>query len=357
MEVKKARGRILKIIRNIVFGVIAVIFVFLIVRAIGRAINDKTPTGGINESMYVEINGTKQWISIYGEDINNPVLLYLHGGPGSATSAYDYAFTRKWADVYTVVTWDQRNCGKSYEKSQNDTELTYELMMSDGLAMTKYLIDYLHKEKITILGHSWGTYLGCNLVLTYPEYYDCYIGTGQLVDMFENEVAFKEVAEEWVGDDEEGIELLKAITPDNFTPEHFNARNLLMTKYGYDMMVDGTDYNIPATVIFNPYYTLADWLKFLNSDFTVYMNFIRSDEFSKFSLKGRTEYQVPYYNINGDCDYQTNYKLAQEYFDEINAPYKKLYIMEHTTHGLLESKSEAFSEILHEIAKKQERNN
>ena len=335
--------------RNIALVMIAVILIFLLVRSIGKAINNRTPKGGINESIYVEINGTQQWISIYGEDINNPVLLYLHGGPGSSTSAYDYAFTRKWADVYTVVTWDQRNCGKSYEKSQNGTALTYELMMSDGLAMTKYLIGYLNKEKITILGHSWGSYFGCNLVLAYPEYYDCYIGTGQLVDMHQNEIAFKEIAEEWVGDDVDGLELLKSITPDNFTEEHFSARNLLMQKYGYGMMKDGTDYNIPATVIFNPYYSLTDWVKFLNSDYMVYMEFIISDEFDKFSLIGKTEYEVPYYNINGDCDYQTNYKLAQEYFDEIDAPYKKLYIMEDTTHGLLESKSEAFSEILHEI--------
>ncbi len=122
--------------------------------------------------MYVDINNTKQWISIYGQDKDNPVLLYLHGGPGSATSAYDYAFTRKWSDVYTVVTWDQRNCGKSYSSDQNDTALTYDLMMSDGVEMTKYLLDYLGKDKITLLGHSWGTYFGSNLVLAYPEYYD-----------------------------------------------------------------------------------------------------------------------------------------------------------------------------------------
>lgn len=345
----------LKILKTILLVIIAVIFVFLLVRAIGKAVNNRTPKGGINESMYVEINDTKQWISIYGEDINNPVLLYLHGGPGTSTSAYDYAFTRKWADEYTVVTWDQRNCGKSYDESQNNTELTYELMMSDGLAMTEYLLDYLDKEKISILGHSWGTYLGCNLVLAYPEYYDCYIGTGQMVDMYQNEVALKKAAEEWAGNDEEGLELLKSITPDNFTETHFVTRNLLMEKYGYGMMRDGTDYNLPATVIFNPYYTLADWVKFLNSDFTVYMNFLMSEEFAKFSLIGRTEYAVPYYNINGDCDYQTNYKLAQEYFDEIDAPYKKLYLMEDTTHGLLESKSEDFSEILHEIAEEQKK--
>ena len=171
--------------------------------------------------------------------------------------------------------------------------------------------------------------------------------------MHQNEVAFLEIAKSWVGNDSEGLELLEKLSPDSFTEEHFNARNMLMKKYGYDMMVDGTDYNMPATVIFNPYYSIADWVKFLQVDYSVYMNFLMSDEFGKFSLIGKTEYKIPYYNINGNRDYQTNYKLAQNYFDEIDAPYKKIYLMENTTHGLLESKSEEFSDILHEIATEQ----
>ena len=347
---KKIGIKIVKILRNILLVIVSILAIFLLVRSIGKTINNKVPTGGINESMYVDINGTKQWISIYGEDRNNPILLYLHGGPGSSTSLYDYAFTRKWADVYTVVTWDQRNCGKSYDKNQNNIELTYDLMMSDGLEMTQFLIDYLDKDKITILGHSWGTYLGCNLVLAYPEYYECYIGTGQMFDMYENEIAFKGIASEWVGDDKDGLKLLESITPENFTEEHFVTRNLIMEKYGYNLMVDGTDYNLPATIIFNPYYSLADLVKFLKADYSVYMDFLMSTEFSKFSLIHKTEYKVPYFNINGNRDYQTNYILAHKYFDEIEAPYKKLYIMDNTTHGLLESKSEEFSKILHEIA-------
>lgn len=117
-KMKRKIKKILKVIVIVMFSFIAII---LILHFSGRVINSRTPEGGINESMYVDINGTKQWINIYGEDINNPVLLYLHGGPGSATSLYDYAFTRQWADVYTVVTWDQRNCGKSYNKEYNDT--------------------------------------------------------------------------------------------------------------------------------------------------------------------------------------------------------------------------------------------
>lgn len=120
-EIKmKRKSTIFKILKWIALVVLALIATFFLVRAIGKAIYSKTPDGGINESMYIDVNGTKQWINIYGADLDNPVLLYLHGGPGSATSAIDYAFTRKWADVYTVVTWDQCNCGKSYDAEQND---------------------------------------------------------------------------------------------------------------------------------------------------------------------------------------------------------------------------------------------
>lgn len=350
---KKRWARARKAAAAIAAALIALLLLFLLVRAAGKTLNSRTPEGGINESMYVEINGTEQWISIYGEDRDNPLLLYLHGGPGSSTSAYDYAFTRKWADVYTVVTWDQRNCGKSYSEDQNRTELTYELMMSDGLAMTKYLIDRFGQEKITLLGHSWGTYFGCNLALSHPEYYDCFIGTGQLVDMAQNETAFLEAAAEWVEGDAEGAALLASMDPDHRSAEYFTLKNRLMERYGYSLMADGTDYNMAAAIIFNPYYTLPDWIKWLNADSSVYMDFLLSDEFDKFSLTGRSEYEIPYYNINGDRDYQTNYMLAQEYFDEVSAPYKKLYTMKDTTHGLLESKSGAFSEILHEIAGEQ----
>ena len=346
----KRSTKALKIIRNILIGLIIILLIFLLIRFLRVEIYKKVPKGGINESMYVEINGVKQWISIYGEDKDNPVLLYLHGGPGSSTSAYDYAFTRKWADVYTVVTWDQRNCGKSYDESQNNIELTYDLMMSDGLEMTRYLLNYLNIDKLTILGHSWGTYLGANLVLEYPEYFDCYIGTGQLVDMHENEVLFKNEAAKWVGNDEDGLKLLDQLNPDALTPEHLKVRNQILEKYNYGLMEDGTDYNLLTTIIFNPYYSILDWFDFLNVDYSVYMDFILSEEFDKFSLLGKVDYQVPYYNINGNRDYQTNYELAQEYFDQINAPDKEIYIMENTTHGLLESKSEEFSKILHKIA-------
>lgn len=342
--------KIFKVLKWIVLtGLIMVSAVFFI-RMIGKAVYSKTPEGGINESMYIEVNGTKQWLNIYGEDVNNPVLLYLHGGPGSATSHIDYAFTRKWADVYTVVTWDQRNCGKSYATEQNDIALTRELFLTDGREVTEFILEYLSKEKITLLGHSWGSIYGANLVLEYPEYYECFIGTGQLVDSLKNEKAFKQEAEIWAVGDEETLKLVNQLTPDKLTMEHIAARNTIMQKYGYDMMVNGSDYNLLTTILFNPNYSITDWINYLKTDMSVYLEFFASEEFASFSLENRVNYQVPFYNINGDKDYQTNYKLAQEYFESVNAPYKQMYLMENMTHGLLESDSEGFAKIVHQIA-------
>lgn len=346
----KIQREIFRIIKWIAILILALLAVFFLVRAIGKAIYNQTPAGGINESMYIDVNGTRQWISIYGEDIDNPVLLYLHGGPGSSTSHLDYVITRKWADVYTIVTWDQRNCGKSYSKEQNDVALTKDLLLTDGKEVTKYVLDYLSKDKLTVLGHSWGSIYGANLVLEYPEYYECFIGAGQLVDCLENEEAFKQEAYIWAQNDEEMLNLVEQLTPDNLTVEHFSIKNTIMQKYGYDMMAKGADYNLISTIIFNPYYSVGDWIQYLNTDMSIYLDFYSSGEFASFSIKDKVEYQAPFYNINGDRDYQTNYKLAQEYFEEVSAPYKQMFIMEDMTHGLLESDSEGFSEIIHQIA-------
>lgn len=350
IKTKRTKSALLKVAKWTGITLLGLIVLLFAARFAGTTLNARTPSGGINESMYVEINGTKQWINIYGEDIHNPVLLYLHGGPGSSTSVIDYAFTRKWADVYTVVTWDQRNCGKSYDSEQNDIVLTKDLFMEDGRALTEFLLDYTGKEKLTLLGHSWGSFYGANLALAYPDYYDCFIGTGQLVDIVENEIAFQEEARQWAEGDAEAMKLVEQLTPEDFTLEHIAARNALMKKYGFDIMVDGSDYNLVTTLLFNPNYSIADWIMYFRRDMGVYLDFFNSDEMRAFSLKGSYDYKVPYFNINGDKDYQTNFRLAQAYFDEVNAPYKQMFIMKDTTHGLLESKSEYFSEILHEIA-------
>lgn len=332
------------------WALLALALLALLTRAVGRWILSCVPKSGIHKSMYVELGGVKQWISIHGKDKNNPVLLYLHGGPGASTSTYDHAFTSKWADVYTVVTWDQRNCGKSWSPEQWDTKLTYDMMMEDALDLILFLRRYLGVEKVTLLGHSWGTYLGANLAREYPQFVDAYIGVGQLVDFYENEEALKAEVGKWTEDDPVAQLLVEKLSPEDLAPGHFEARNKLLKKYHFDMFARGRDYNLTAAKFFNPNYTLREYMKFYRASSKVYRDFISSEEFERFSLSGRTTYQVPYFNVNGDQDYQCNHRLAKAYFDQVEAPFKKLYMMENMTHGLMASRSKEFSRILHEIA-------
>ena len=348
----------LKILKWGGISLLSLIVLFFSVRRIGQDINKRIPGGGINESMYVDINGSRQWISIYGQKKDNPVLLYLHGGPGSATSLYDYAFTRKWADVYTVVTWDQRGCGKSYDKSHPET-ITADIMMQDGKAMTEFLRDHLQVEKITLLGHSWGSYFGANLALAHPDYYDAFIGTGQFIDENENERRLYQAALLWSENDPEGRKEVDEWARNRETEgadllSRVQLRSSIMERYGYGMMKDGMDYNIYTTVLFNPYYSLKDILVSMKEEteaFVPYSVFVASEGFKGMSLLGRFNFEIPFYNINGDQDYQTNYSLACEYFEQVNAPRKQMFVMKDATHGLLESRSSEFSGYLHQIAK------
>lgn len=347
MQVMKRVKKILKWAGIIVLTLLLALFV---ARWIGRGVNGRTPEGGINESMYVDINGNRQWIGIYGQDKDNPVLLYLHGGPGSATSLYDYAFTRKWSDDYTVVTWDQRGCGKSYDKAHKQT-ITADVMMQDGKAMTEFLRDHLQVDKITLLGHSWGSFFGANLALTYPEFYDAFIGTGQVIDMDENERRLLEAALTWSENDPEGREMVDRWAASRGTDEEdFGLRNNIMVRYGYGMMKDGTDYCLPAAIWFNPYYSFRELLSSQEAVFEQYLPFVLSDGFKQMSLLGRYDYAMPFFNINGDMDYQTNFELACDYFQQVNAPAKRLFVLKNATHGLLESRSEEFSGFIHTIA-------
>jgi pimeloyl-ACP methyl ester carboxylesterase len=139
---KKILKTMLKILKWIGIVILGLIIILLIVRCVGKLYYNRTPDGGINETMYVDINGTKQWISIYGQDKDNPVLLYLHGGPCYPTVELDWSIFRKLSADYTVVEWDQRGCGHNYPDYAEDAMPTAETFMQDGLEMTDFLREH-----------------------------------------------------------------------------------------------------------------------------------------------------------------------------------------------------------------------
>jgi pimeloyl-ACP methyl ester carboxylesterase len=145
---------------------------------------------GVEELLPIQINDITQWISIRGRDRRNPILLFLHGGPGSPTMPAAYTFQSPWEDYFTVVQWDQRGAGKTY--ASNDPKalsstITVEKMTSDAEEIVRYLQKRYDKKKIFLLGHSWGTVLGVALVQRHPEWFYAYVGVGQMVNGRRNE--------------------------------------------------------------------------------------------------------------------------------------------------------------------------
>lgn len=361
---KKFFKKLLKVLKWIGIILLVILIILLIVRFIGMKLNNRTPENGINETMYIDINGQEQWINIYGEDRDNPVMLNLHGGPGQASSSIDYVILRKLAKDYTIVNWDQRNCGKTWTHDPQDSPITPEILRSDIFEVTSYILDYMGKDKLTLLGNSWGTLYGCDFALDHPELVECIISTSQVVDSALSDNAMKELFLEWSKDDPEFHALAEQFDPEyNLSDENSEIYFKLAKKYTLDghIPIDENaegDVNMVTAMFFNPYYSILDHIgtfRYLVSKkgLTLYMDFIYNGGcYESFSLKDRTEYQMPIYIIEGNIDYQAVHTVAEEYYQQISAPHKEfIYIDGGHTATLMES--EQLAEYVHMIAEKQ----
>ena len=150
-------------------------------RSIVRELQKVVTPGGIDQQIEIDIGGIKQWITIRGRDLNNPILLFIHGGPAAPEMPTSWTFQNPWEDYFTVVQWDQRGAGKTY--NANDPKkiaptITVQRMEQDAQEVVQYLRKTYHKDKIFVLGHSWGSFLGLELAKEHPEWLYAYVGMG-----------------------------------------------------------------------------------------------------------------------------------------------------------------------------------
>lgn len=141
---------------------------------------------GIDESGLVPIGGIDQWIGIQGSDIRNPVILYLHGGPGEAQSPFLKQFI-PWHGEYTVANWDQRGSGRTYARNGISTpgmstpQRALERLCEDAQEVAEYVCKRLSKRKVILVGQSWGAELALHVVKRWPQHFHAFVGTGQPV--------------------------------------------------------------------------------------------------------------------------------------------------------------------------------
>jgi pimeloyl-ACP methyl ester carboxylesterase len=295
---------------------------------------------GVEELLKIDVNGCAQWLSIRGRDRHNPVLLYIHGGPGSPTMPEAWTFQSPWEDYFTVVQWDQRGAGKTY--ASNDPALiaptmTGAQMIADTEYVVRYLLEHLGKKKLFALGHSWGSYLGLELVRRHPELLHAYIGTGQMINSQRSEkdgydFALRESARH---DNTPAVAALEKLAPypgpiGSLTVDRISAQRQWVVYYGG--LTSGRssfDYDADAWR-FSPEYTARD--------------IALTDEGGLFSLNNlvgqiqRTNFDAlvsvgcPIFIFQGRHDYETSYAVARQWFGRVRAPSKKFVTFENSSH-------------------------
>ena len=302
---------------------------------------------------YVKINGIEQYLYHCGTNEENPVMLYLHGGPGAVESLFAHAFQEKWEEIYTVVHWDQRGAGKTLSKNPSKEHYpTGDSIMEDTYEIVQYLKKRYKKEKIVILGHSFGSLLGSLFTLKYPNEVEYYIGVGQVVNMLENErVGYAKVKEVILESNNKG-DLKKLESIGDYPGERFDSNSMksiqkLRSLQGKYKLASTPTFDLISLVFKSPIFKLSDILALKNG---MKCNKGLFDYLGKFDIYAHPNtYEVPMYYILGGNDWQTPYILAEKYYEVVKAPNKKFFKIPNAGHMTMIDQPKLFFDVIKEI--------
>lgn len=347
--------KIMLIIFGLVFVLIFILFGLLLLISPGKPApfvdkSGKVLEKSISEKIYVNINGVKQGMFIKSKDASNPVLLYLHGGMP------DYFLTQKYPtgleDYFTVVWWEQRGSGLSYNPDIPEDSINVKQFISDTIEMSKFLIERFNKEKIYLMGHSGGTFIGIQTVAREPELYFAYIGVAQMSNQLESEKlaydfmlqAFKNNGNKQMVDK---LEAAPVTMEDGITPAYNKVRDTAMHSLGI-----GTMHNMKSVIggIFFPSlsfreYSLQDKLNLWRGKSQSGISSMWNEMVVTDLTKRVNIIEVPVYLFGGRYDYTVSTSLAVDYFKIIQAPIKGFYYFEQSAHSPLFEEPEKMKQI------------
>jgi pimeloyl-ACP methyl ester carboxylesterase len=279
-------------------------------------------TKGVDDASFVRIGGIEQWITVRGTDRTNPMVLFVHGGPGEATNMWSYPFFLEWEKHFTVVQWDQRGAGRTFSKSgrTNTPDMTRERIAQDGVEVADYLCKHYGQRKIILLGQSWGTVIGLRMVQIKPELFAAYVGTGQVADeTLSYSVAYRALlAKARAIHDEQAIGELTHVGPPPYTSgEGFQVQRRWSNRF------EGADKFLPGTIglcLQAPGYTVTDLDDLLAGEvFSADRLASQTTTMKDFGLK----FSVPMFFFEGTEDFTTPTELARKYMDALEAPRKE----------------------------------
>ncbi len=321
----------------------------------------KKVPGSIAAIETVNINGLDQRMIIRGRDTTKPVMLYLHGGPGSPEFPFVRQFQSGIEDLFVVCYWDQRGAGLSYSKNIPPETMTLQQFVEDAGEVSRYLIKKFQREKIYLLGHSWGTMLGSYTIKKYPELFNAFIAVGQVGKQERSEVISYNfvLAKARELEDRRAIRVLEKMGPPPYLSPDESRDNMLIerkyvTRYG-GAVKNGNFYAKAVEALFNcREYSLKDKINYLKG-MKLTLKYLWDVVMKADLFRDIPSQQIPVYIMQGTSDYQTSFVIAKEYFDSLNAPVKEFFPFEKSAHSPIYEEPEKFEVILKEILLEQQR--
>ncbi|UTP38267.1 alpha/beta hydrolase [Phenylobacterium sp. LH3H17] len=297
--------------------------------------------GVVVEKSFVEINGTHQGMIIESTDESHPVMLFLHGGPGMPEYFLNDKYPTGFEQEFTVVWWEQRGSGISYNSDIPHDTMTLEQLIADTIEVSNLLRRRFHKDKIYLLGHSWGSFLGIQVAAAAPNLFHAYVGMGQVSYQLRSEVEahrYMLTAYRARGDAVmvRQLEAAPVSMAQGLSQRYLRLRDAAMHGLGI-----GTTRDMSSVIsgVFIPVwkcraYSLQEkvniWRGVSFSRAMLWQDFIETNLTATVIQIG-----IPVYFFIGLFDYTANYGLAQDYFAKLKAPTKGFYTFQNSAHSPL----------------------
>jgi pimeloyl-ACP methyl ester carboxylesterase len=341
----------MKIAKKILMALIFTVILVIVLTTFLWFLPERTPkiksrnNKAVSKIEYFKIGGVEQCVLIRSENSVNPIILFLHGGPGMPMMFLAHKFQKPLEKYFTVVQWDRRGAGKSYTKNIPAVEsINTRQVVNDAYALIDTLQHRFNKNKIILVGHSYGTYLGSIMVAEHPEFFSAYISIGQVVDdakaaviqeRFIRELALKHNRNDIIDS------LNKPVKP-GFENWLFEFGGELKNSKSYMPFI--------WSGLFAPEYTLKDVLNVAKGSRFNLRNMRENVLDSSIYYKIR-DYKIPVYFFVGANDYTTPSELIIEYFNIIRAPEKGIVRFENSAHFPFYEEPEKFCNELINILK------
>jgi pimeloyl-ACP methyl ester carboxylesterase len=298
--------------------------------------------GSVASLEQVVLNGASQWILIRGRR-DKPIVLFLHGGPGMPSMFLAHAFQHALERDFLVVQWDRRGAGKTYPTTTNPALVRTSQEVADATVLIKVLTQRYGQQRVIVIGHSYGSYLGVALVEQHPELVRAYVGVGQVSCDTVTEAAIQDA---WLHEQAAAAE--DRVTLAQIGTKHWDRESALF-RYGAEVMKWTSVTPMILTGLISSEYSVTDAMNVQKGVAFTHRNFVYDGPNRPLSQSVRT-LKSPVYLFEGRRDYVAPTACAAQLFGEITAPRKVWVWFERSAHFPFLEEPEKFHKELLAVA-------